>query len=309
MILNPGIRRQARTYSRSAAFPTTAGRPGGSTTASSVRYEIIASTSTPTEARRPIHCRAGAVELFRFLDSRLGLLESSQEWSIARSRLAGARLGLSAGDYLWRTPTSRATKSNGPAMIQITACLSWTQSAGRLLRFRVQGEVPRFLPVRPASGDTGRYQRSKRRSNPPGVVEVERRTWAVVEELAGVRGHDLAPAALALGACDDGFSFHRSLAISTLALTRAGGGRDRRGGMVRRLTRMLSGRAGSRRTSCVPYMLCDKPRARLHRIAWHIDDRVAQVEIDLADSLSERLCRLEGHLSVAVGDIDLRPCR
>ena len=129
----------------------------------------------------------------------------------------------------------------------------------------------------------------------------------VVEELAGVRGHDLAPAALALGACDDGFSFHRSLAISTLALTRAGC--DRRGGMFRRLKRMLSGRARSRDTSCEPHMLCDKPRAPLHRVAWHIDDRVTQVAIDFADSLPERLCRFEGHPSVAVGDIDLRPRR
>ena len=221
---------------------------------------------------------------------------------------SGGRAG-PVGWRLWSTPTSRATKSNRLAMVQITACLSWTQSAGRLLRFRAQGEVPRFLPVRPASWDTGRYQRSKRRSNPPGVVEVERRTWAVVEELAGVRGHDLAPAALALGACDDGFSFHRSLAISTLAFTRAGCGRDRRGGMFRRLKRMLSGRARSRDTSCEPHMLCDKPRAPLHRVAWHIDDRVTQVAIDFADSLPERLCRFEGHPSVAVGDIDLRPRR
>jgi hypothetical protein len=65
----------------------------------------------------------------------------------------------------------------------------------------------------------------------------------------------------------------------------------------------------SRRTSCVPNMPCDEPRARLHRVAWHLDDRVAQVDIDLANSLPERFCRLEGHLSVAVGDIDLRPGR
>ena len=37
VIRNPGIRRLALTYSRRAAFPTTAGRPGGSTTASSVQ--------------------------------------------------------------------------------------------------------------------------------------------------------------------------------------------------------------------------------------------------------------------------------
>ena len=169
---------------------------------------------------------------------------------------SGGRAG-PVGWRLWSTPTSRATKSNRLAMVQITACLSWTQSAGRLLRVRVQGEVPRFLPVRPASGDTGRYQRSKRRSNPPGVIEVERRTLD-----------------------------------------------SRRG-----IGRMLSGRARSRDTSCEPQMLYDKPGAPLHRVAWHIDDRVTQVAIDFADSLPERLCRFEGHPSVAVGDIDLRPRR
>ena len=68
-------------------------------------------------------------------------------------------------------------------------------------------------------------------------------------------------------------------------------------------------RAHSRRTSCVPNMLRDEPRARLYRIAWYLDDRVAQVEIDLANPLPERSCRLEGHPSIVVGDIDLRPGR
>ena len=60
--------------------------------------------------------------------------------------------------------------------------------------------------------------------------------------------------------------------------------------------------AGSRRVC--RYALCNGSRARLYRVAWHLDDRVAQVEIDLASS-SRTIEEIEGHPSLAVGDIDV----
>src|SRR6266571_4326772 len=50
VILNPGIRMLPSTYWRNTALPTTAGRPGGRTTASSVQYDRTRSTSRPSEA-------------------------------------------------------------------------------------------------------------------------------------------------------------------------------------------------------------------------------------------------------------------
>ncbi len=50
VILNPGICILPLTYCRNASLPMTAGRPGASTTASSVQYERMRSRSLPSEA-------------------------------------------------------------------------------------------------------------------------------------------------------------------------------------------------------------------------------------------------------------------
>ena len=177
--------------------------------------------------------------------------------------LGGRGLGLSAGDSLWSTPTSRATESNRPAMIRSRRACRRRAPHGQLVDSELQGESPGMLECGPCSR----------------------------------------------GTCD-----LRLLVPSLVAHINASAHPRRlRARSARRYFRRLQADVirprRSRDTSCEPHMLCDKPRAPLHRVAWHIDDRVTQVAIDFADSLPERLCRFEGHPSVAVGDIDLRPRR